>query len=167
MLFFSYFSAGTHLTSFVAATPLSLIQASNGQVYILQNQQQTSTSPQGAAGGIPQGTTQFFPAQMILATTTSNADNSTLLLATTGSSITNCTTNKLTSCHQIQSTTTNWIPSNTTNTVIPRVMVDTTFGSRNTVSAAVSDSIDLTKSKKTGSDIVTKALVASKVLKGC
>ena len=104
---------------------------------------------------------------MILATTTSNADNSTLLLATTGSSITNCTTNKLTSCHQIQSTTTNWIPSNTTNTVIPRVMVDTTFGSRNTVSAAVSDSIDLTKSKKTGSDIVTKALVASKVLKGC
>ena len=106
---------------------------------------------------------------MILATTTSNADNnSTLLLATTGSSITNCTTNKLTSCHQIQpTTTTNWIPSNTTNTVIPRVMVDTTFGSRNTVSAAVSDSIDLTKSKKTGSDIVTKALVASKVLKGC
>ena len=86
--------SGTHLTSFVTATPLSLIQASNGQVYILQNQQQlphhpqhqqitgcchpsgnphfstTSNSTQSSQGttSTTTGTTsQFFPTQMILA----------------------------------------------------------------------------------------------------
>ena len=89
--------SGTHLTSFVTATPLSLIQASNGQVYILQNQQQlphqqpqhqqitgcchpsgnpqffretasnSAQSSQGTTTSTTGTTSQFFPTQMILA----------------------------------------------------------------------------------------------------
>ena len=122
--------SGTHLTSFVTATPLSLIQASNGQVYILQNQQQLPHHPQHQqitgcchpsgnphfatsnsttqGAGVATGTTQFFPTQMILAAnsaqTASSGDNcninSQLILATT-------TTNKLTSCLS----TSNWLPT--------------------------------------------------------
>ena len=142
-------------------TPLSLIQASNGQVYILQNQQQTTTAsptstttPTGpgttSTTGIPAGTAQFFPTQMILA-----ADNSTLVLAT----------NKLTSPSTL-STPTNWMQpqlQSSLQPLPPRLLVDST--SSKTVSTVQLD-IDLTKSKKTA-DIVTKALVASKVLKGC
>ena len=156
----SLFTANPHLASFVT-TPLSLIQASNGQVYILQNQQQTTTtSPTSATTptgpgttsttGIPAGTAQFFPTQMILA-----ADNSTLVLAT----------NKLTSPSTL-STPTNWMQpqlQSSLQPLPPRLLVDST--SSKTVSTVQLD-IDLTKSKKTA-DIVTKALVASKVLKGC
>ena len=157
----SLFTANPHLASFVT-TPLSLIQASNGQVYILQNQQQTTTtSPTSATTptgpgttsttGIPAGA-QFFPTQMILATAT---DNSTLVLAT----------NKLTSPSTL-STPTNWMQpqlQSSLQPLPPRLLVDST--SSKTVSTVQLD-IDLTKSKKTA-DIVTKALVASKVLKGC
>ena len=156
----SLFIANPHLASFVT-TPLSLIQASNGQVYILQNQQQTTTAsptstttPTGpgttSTTGIPAGTAQFFPTQMILA-----ADNSTLVLAT----------NKLTSPTTL-STPTNWMQPTLQSSLQPfppRLLVDNT--SSKTVSTVQLD-IDLTKSKKTA-DIVTKALVASKVLKGC
>ena len=144
-------------------TPLSLIQASNGQVYILQNQQQTTTTsptstttPTGpgttSTTGIPAGTAQFFPTQMILATA---ADNSTLVLAT----------NKLTSPTTL-STPTNWMqPLQSSFQPFPsKVLVDASASSK-TISTVQLD-IDLTKSKKTA-DIVTKALVASKVLKGC
>ena len=159
----SLFTANPHLTSFVT-TPLSLIQASNGQVYILQNQQQTTTAsptstttPMGpgttSTTGIPSGTAQFFPTQMILATA---ADNSTLVLAT----------NKLTSPTTL-STPTNWMQpplQSSLQPLPPRLLVDTNASSK-TVSTVQLD-IDLTKSKKTA-DIVTKALVASQVLKGC
>ena len=131
--------SGTHLTSFVTATPLSLIQASNGQVYILQNQQQlphqpqhqqitgcchpsgnphfstTSNSTQSQGTTTNTGTTtQFFPTQMILAAAQTVSPGA----AASGD---NCninsqlilaatTTNKLTSCLS----TSNWLQPTTT-----------------------------------------------------
>jgi hypothetical protein len=148
---------------------LSLVQASNGQVYLLQQQQQQSCSP-SPLGSQQQLFLSPMPHQtattMILASPTTG-DNSVYLA--TGASVKQLPTTQqlcsLSSTNSSNGRQVNWIAN-------PRVMVPES----DTASYSQLD-IDLSKSSmprrynnEAEQDIVATALVASKVLtvtKGC